>query len=986
MKTFLQIVAQDLYQRLNGRFEQLTIVFPNKRAGLFFNQALADLIPGGRPLWAPTYTTISEIFQHLSQLTTADPIELVCRLYPIYLQATGKTPDDESLDHFYSWGEMMLHDFDDLDNNLVPAEKLYANIEDLSHLTTSDYLEEEQRQALNQFFHNFRAENEHTDLKNKFRSIWDCLLNIYTSLREHLRAEGLAYTGMLKREVVERLPLIHDLDGRTYAFVGFNVLGATETALFSYLKNNPETPTYFYWDYDLHYLDPEHDITLEAGRFIRENIKKLGGVQLDPQTTYKGFDAPKDITFVSSPTEVAGACYAGSHIAHETEGTEALNQNAIVLCNESLLQPLLHALPADLQLNVTMGYPMQQTPICGLLNTLIDLQLRGFADPHTCRYASVVAVLKHPYTSILSPKCKEVLDAIRRDNILYPSVHFLGADDTLHTLFAQHTTQHDLLDYLGNVCSLAGRHYADQPRQARDSDSQLYTEAIFNAYTMINRLRAILEKGLLNVRPDTLCLMLRQIMAGKNIAFHGEPAIGVQVMGVLETRNLDFQNLIMLSVNEGRLPGKEQTESFIPYTLRAAYGMTTIEKQGSLYAYYFYRLLQRARHITLVYNSSTEGLSKGEMSRFMRQMLTDRSPQEARTHPIRFLTLTGENRAGASYSLQIEKTPDVIARLKARYDWSGGRASLFSPTAINTYIGCPLQFYLKYVAGLKKEDEVSEEIGNDVFGNVFHCAMELIYRRMGNGKDIQAPTLIALSRDEAAVGDYVDQAFNLKFFKVKDAAGARPRYNGVGQLNREVIIRYVQNQLRYDATLCPLSVLSVEDNSHAMTIDITAFTGEKLKLRLGGIIDRIDRITDGTVRQYRIVDYKTGAHPQTAASLDALFDSRAKCHHLMQALYYADVVSQKVKEPIGVALMYVKSVGNADKTEQSKYIAIGTKKDKTFINDYAAQVGREYHALLQSCLGRIFSDEPFTQAPTEEPCSYCDFIDICRRNIEKGSK
>lgn len=151
MKTFLQIVAQDLYQRLNGRFEQLTIVFPNKRAGLFFNQALADLIPGGRPLWAPTYTTISEIFQHLSPLTTADPIELVCRLYPIYLQATGKTPDDESLDHFYSWGEMMLHDFDDLDNNLVPAEKLYANIEDLSHLTTSDYLEEEQRQALNQF-------------------------------------------------------------------------------------------------------------------------------------------------------------------------------------------------------------------------------------------------------------------------------------------------------------------------------------------------------------------------------------------------------------------------------------------------------------------------------------------------------------------------------------------------------------------------------------------------------------------------------------------------------------------------------------------------------------------------------------------------------------------------------------------------------------------------------------------------------------------
>ena len=979
MKTFLQIVAHDLYTRLDGQFERLTIVFPNKRASLFFNQALAGLVPPDRPMWAPAYTTISEIFQKLSPLATADPIELVCQLYPVYLEAMGKSPDDESLDHFYSWGEMMLQDFDDLDNNLVPAERLYTNIEDLSHLTSTQYLDEEQRQAISQFFHNFRAEDENTELKSKFRTIWDNLLTIYTRFRTRLKAENLAYSGMLKREVAERLPLVHDLDGRTYAFVGFNVLNATEVALFRFLKENPTTPAYFYWDYDTHYLNREKGTTLEAGRFIEENIRLLGGVELDAAACYNNFDRPKDITFVSSPTEVAQACYAGLWIEREAQTTEQLNQNAIVLCNESLLQPVLHAMPASLQLNVTMGYPMQQTPICGFLNTLIELQLHGFTDPHTCRYASVVAVLKHPYASLLSPRAADVLEQIRHDNILYPSVHILGADPVLGELFTLHADNRSLLAYLSHVCELAGRVYARSEEAQRPSESQLYVEAIFNAYTMTNRLMGILDKDLLDVTADTLCRMLRQIIAGKSIAFHGEPAVGIQVMGVLETRNLDFENLIMLSVDEGNLPKSEQQNSFIPYTLRAAYGMTTIEKRNSLYAYYFYRLLQRARHVTVIYNSSTDGTSKGEMSRFMRQMLTDRSPEEARERPIRWTTLTGESLAQQARSITVEKTPEIIRTLCRRYDWSHGKASLFSPTAINSYINCPLQFYFRYVAGLSKEDEVSEEVGNDVFGNVFHCAMELIYRRMGN-TDIQAPTLVALSRDSEAVGRYVDRAFNLKFFKVKDeTADTPPRYNGEQQLNREVIVRYVQNQLRYDATLCPMSVLSVEDDSHSMYMEVTAFTGHRLRLRMGGIIDRIDRITDGHRRQYRIVDYKTSARPQTAGSLDRLFTPLGKSYQLMQALYYADVVSQTVREPIGVSLMYVKSVGSAENSRQEKYISIGSRKDKVEVNDFAAQFKDDYHALLQSCIDRIFSDEPFTQTVAEDKCQYCDFIDICRK-------
>lgn len=988
MKTFLEIVANDLYTKLDGNFENVSVVFPNKRASIFFNSHLARI--SDKPIWAPRYTTISELFQSLSTRTLADPILLVAYLYRSYVSITGS---QETLDRFYSWGEMLISDFDDVDKNMADASKLFANISDLQNMTDFGFLEEDQVKAIQQFFVNFNPEDK-TKLKEKFLSFWNILYPLYNSFRESLASDNLAYEGMMNREIIESIKstsvIPASAESDLYVFVGFNVLNETERSLFRIMQKQGKA--LFYWDYDEAYIAPGQagQSTFEAGRFIRENIRDFGSA-LDPGPQYANFRKPKNIHFISSPTENAQARYVSSWLGGVLNDSEPYNETAVVLCNEQLLPAILHSLPSQLitgkgksssmLLNVTMGYPLTDTPISSYVSALLKLQTDGASHRGEWRYRQVADILKHPYTSRLSSFATGILRTIRKNNMIYVPDSLFASDSALSRIFVPTDSTLALLRYLSEMTEIVGRSYMNEDKS--DFNIQLYAESIYTTHSIINRLITICETGMLTVTPNTVARLIHQITSSRTIPFHGEPAIGLQVMGLLETRCLDFRNVIMLSVNEGQLPKSTHASSFIPYTLREAYGMTTIDKKTSLYAYYFYRLMQRAENITLMYNNSTDGLSKGEMSRFMLQMLLDNGQLFARGQSISQSAVSSPNEASQLRTLSVAKDKSVMENLYNRYDLEreaqykkthGDKDMLLTPSAINCYLDCPLKFYFQYGAGMRISDDVTEEVDNAMFGTIFHSCMEHIYGPH-IGRQLQSSQLLDLAKDRATLERVADRAFAKEYFHKSDEYieqhGTVHLYNGEQLLNRHVIVSYLMNQLTADAELCPMTILGVEIERY---LDIEVPSARRFTTRIGGIIDRYDRITTPTGSLLRIVDYKTSTRPHKANSLEDLFDksNAHRPYHILQAFYYSDVVSATEHEPISPALAYIKQTSAGS----SPAIKIGKEE----ITDFASQVKDEYHEMLVSTIAEIFNpDVPFSQTDNVHHCEFCDFRTFCGR-------
>lgn len=625
MKTFLQTVAQDLYSKIGSDLSRTAIVFPNKRASLFFNEYLAA--ESDRPLWSPAYVNISELFRQLSPLKSGDPIRLVCELYKVFCE---ETHSEEPLDDFYFWGELLISDFDDVDKNLVDANRLFCNLQDLKNIMDNyDFLDKEQEEAIQQFFQNFSIDKR-TQLKEKFISLWDKLGDIYRHYRKNLSELGIAYEGMMYRHVIEGLDtglLRYD----RYVFVGFNVLNKVETRFFQLLQDAGKAM--FYWDYDIFYTRLPHEqqppYVHEAGEFILRNLKLFPN-QL-PETAFDALRHPKKVRFISAPTENAQARYLPEWVRTVMKNdaeTSKEKENAIVLCNETLLLPVLHSIPPEVEnVNITMGFPLAQTPVYSYISALMELQTTGYRrDTGRYTYEAVLAILKHPYTRQLSAAADDLEQQLTKDNRFYPLPSELKKDAFLERVFTPQNGIASICRYLTELLREVAVVYR-QEKDENDIFNQLYRESLFKSYTLVNRLLNLIESDGLTLQTDTLKRLMNRLLTSTNIPFHGEPAIGMQVMGVLETRNLDFRNLIMLSLNEGQLPKNGGDSSFIPYNLRKAFGMTTIEHKNSVYAYYFYRLIQRAENITLLYNTASDGLNRGEMSRFMLQFLVE-SPHD----------------------------------------------------------------------------------------------------------------------------------------------------------------------------------------------------------------------------------------------------------------------------------------------------------------------------------------------------------------------
>ena len=889
MKSFLEYVAEDIIQKYGTDLSRTAVVFPNKRASLFLNDKLARLT-NGKPLWSPAYITISELFRQQSSLSVADPIKLVCDLHKSFCLHTGS---DETLDKFYGWGQLLISDFDDIDKNMADADRVFANLRDIHELDDLSFLTDEQRQLLKHFFSHFTEEHE-TELKQRFLRLWSHFTDIYHDFNERLTKQGLAYEGGLYRSVVtnNHEPISNNQYDR-YLFVGFNLLQKVEQQLFSQLQKAGKA--HFYWDFDDYYMHNH-----EAGRYIATYLKYFPN-ELDSQCDdiYKNFKHPKEITYLAAPTEHIQARYVSNWLRDQQRYKDG-RRTAIVLCNEQLLPTVIHCLPDEVErVNITTGYPLSQTPVASFIQRYYDMLLGG-SSPRLVR-----AFHRHPYARF-------VVDG------------------------------QPLLTMLKAIAQGAKNEITDP----------LFQESLFRAYTLVNRLQALVESGDLQVSDTTLQRLVNQLIQQTTIPFHGEPAEGIQVMGVLETRNLDFDHVLLLSCNEGNMPKGVNDSSFIPHSIRQAYELTTIENKVSIYAYYFHRLLQRAKDVTILWNNATEDGQRGEMSRFMLQLMVE-SGQTITQHTLQ------SGKAVARYTPEaIEKTPHVIELLNQQFT---GPDNLLSPSAINKYMRCPLQFYYRYIAGIKEPDEPDDEqeLDNRIFGNIFHQAADTLYHQLP--KHVTREALDQLLKSKIAIDKAVDDAFHQEL--------PHAVIGGLHLINREVIIRYLRQLIEIDKALTPFDILGLEYDV-TRTCQLSTASSQ---LNIGGRIDRLDKMSDGRIR---VVDYKTGSRkPKPLASVEDIFDP-AKIHehsdYYLQTFTYADIVRRQQSHPVSPALLFIQHAAAKD---YDPTLCFGKEKILD-IQEHSAR----FCELLEEKVNEIFSQNiPFTPTTDLKVCQSCPYLQMCRR-------
>ena len=907
MKDFLEYVAEDMINKYGTNLSDMVVVFPNKRASLFLNEHLARYAK--KPVWSPAYITISELFRQQSQLMVADPLKLVCDLHKSFCKCTGS---QESLDKFFGWGQLLLSDFDDIDKNMADADRVFANLRDIHELDDISYLTEEQRKMIRRFFSNF-SEDHNTELKERFLRLWSHFADIYHDFNDRLRQQGLAYEGALYRQVVEeqqgKSPHSH------YLFVGFNLLQKVEQELFSSLMK--EGKARFYWDFDHYYMEGH-----EAGKYISQYLRYFPN-ELDSQSDeiYGNFRQPKHVCYISAPTENIQARYITNWLREalpHADGTTVPRcqdgrRTAVVLCNEALLQVVIHCLPPEVdKVNITTGYPLEQTPVASFIQLWFNLQLGG-RPPRLLR-----ALQRHPYAQYID----------------LPAALDMPADSSLMT---------QLLDLLRQIATNAKDTITDP----------LYQESLFRAYTLLNRLNDLISSGDLIVDDITLQRLTGQLIQQTTIPFHGEPAEGVQVMGVLETRNLDFDHVILLSCNEGNMPKGVNDSSFIPHNIRRAYELTTIDNKVAIYAYYFHRLIQRAKDVTILYNSSTEDGQRGEMSRFMLQMMVE-SPHSIERH----LLQSGQSVARWQPT-DIKKDERIMKILNDSFSSADHK---LSPTAISKYMRCQLQFYYRYVAGIKEPEVPDDELDLDniIFGTIFHEAADIIYHQLP--REINKDILDHLLKSKAEIERAVDEAFH----RIIPHTPA----NGLHLINREVIIHYLRQLISIDRRLAPFTILGLE-------CDVVRKLDHH-DIMIGGRIDRLDLINIGTLDEcIRVVDYKTGSgRLKPLADVDAIFlpeNIHNHADYYLQTFVYADAIrrQQSPTRKVSPALLFIQHAGgeNYDPT-----LCFGQDR----INDVADYSGR-FNELLEQQVDEIYStDVPFRPTNDMKVCQLCPYAQLCR--------
>lgn len=957
MKPFLYQVASLFYEKWEAEVSRLAFVFPNRRTGLFFQKYLSEV--ADTPLFSPTILTINDLFIQLSGKQSADRISMLFTLYDIYIRQSGST---ETFDEFLYWGEMLLNDFDDIDKYMANARMLFSNVTDLREIENDfDFLSDEQIAAIRSFWSSFYPRGD-TPNQQQFLAVWQVLYDLYEEFRATLAAEGKGYEGMIFREVVESMERGEspDLPYEQIVFVGLNALSVSEERFLAQLQKREIAD--FYWDY---VSDKVTDPDNKASYFVSRNLKSFpSSMKLPPEEKVK-----TEIEVIGIPSGIGQAKHVYTLLSDwckeaEMSSEEAL-RTAVILPDEHLLIPVLNAIPEQIRrINVTMGYPLAGTPVASLIEYILALQKNvRYIDRNPLFYfRDVLPVLNHRYILSTSPEIiSSLVKEITENNKIYISHTELEKTPLLEILFTPVTGVEAFSDYLIKVLeelnkvmsALSDEEEEDAPQRTND----LEQEFIFHYFTTVNRMKEVMKDARIEMKIDTFFRLLKRVTDTITIPFHGEPLSGLQIMGVLETRALDFDRLIILSMNEGIFPQRKAANSFIPYNLRRGFGLPTYEHQDSVWAYHFYRLIERASHVSLLYDTRSNGLQTGEVSRFVHQLHYHYEV------PMRDKLVVYNVSSSKTPPLAVPKREDIMRRLDA-YRKGGSKA--ISASAINTYLDCPLKFYFSVVEGIREEEEVSETIESDVFGSILHKVMEELYKPF-QGKMVTVDLLKAIRKDTALLTGAIARAFASEFFKTEVVRSL----TGQNYLIGEMIRKYVEKILERDGKLTPFVYIESERKINGL-ISLSDYS----EIRLKGFIDRVDEVRDAI----RIIDYKSGSGTTTFSSIESLFNkeekdrAKAVMQVFMYCWMYAHFTENKGKT-IQPGIYYVRSLFS-DPFDPSVYHRIERGKSEK-VEDFSGYA-QAFEEGLRGCLDEIFNPEiPFTQTPTGKACSYCPFKGIC---------
>lgn len=956
MQAILESLASYLANNPGEGSSGTKIILPNRRAGLFLQRNLSKY--NTSVSWSPAIYSISDFIGEMSQLELCDPVEAVFMLHDLY---KGLKDNAEPLDEFYHWGEIMLHDFDEMDKYLVDYHLLFRNIADLKEIEEPFAgLEPSQLAFIRQFWEGFYAGND-TPEKEQFLEMWRILPELYLKLREALRSRGEGYQGMLYREIAERIEkqTIEAPEGRIIV-AGFNALNGCEKSIFSWLKKHGAE---FFWDYDHSYTD---DPGNEAGRFMRDNL-----LSFPPAADLEAFSSlqePKEIRIFELPSDLLQAKTV-HRILDERKLPEDVDctDTAVILCDEELLMPVLMSVPQSTgEINVTMGYPMKSTPVAGFTESLLRLQHNSrVAKDGTVSfyYKDVQSILLHPYMERTETEAGGgLLEEIADRNLIQVEQSYFQSDFE-KLIFKQLKDSEELVVYLREIFLHVLEIFASEEEKLLP---ELHREFVLRILIHLNSLETLLTKHP-GIPMAIFERLFRKMLSLMRIPFEGEPLSGLQLMGILETRMLDFRHVILLSMNEEVMPASQFRHSYIPYALRLAFGMPSREDMDGIYAYYFNRLLQRTEHVDLLFNGTSEGIRTGEMSRYLHQLIYNRGVNIRRPGV--------EVMAREGIPVVVKHSPEIDQKL-SRYTRETDSAKFLSPSAINAYIDCSLKFYLRYIARIGEREEVEEEIGAAGFGTVVHESIRILYDEIaeqGNGV-ISREALEQLRKSER-----IEKVLNQTFMEhhYKGRRNAVPEGRNIIIL--KVMLRYLKKIIDTDLKISPFELVSAEQ-TYRRELEISC-QEEKMAVRIGGLIDRVDRV-DGVLR---VIDYKTGNAKREFSNVDALFDGSLSHRNgaALQTLLYSWLVlaeyqekPEKQPEQVAPGLYVMNALYDAAFDPR---LVMGSYSKREVISSFA-KLEESYLLRLEETLARIFDPGiDFVQTDNETICSYCDFSKICSR-------
>jgi len=969
--TFLDHIVSDLKKEFAGEISELCIVVPTRRAVVFLRDALAR---GYRQtLWAPRMISIQDFIRELSGWDFPEMLPLVFELYQVYLRR--KRQDDptwnEPFERFYAWGEMLVKDFDEIDKYHVDAEKLFTNIRDLKEIENFFQFSEEELEHIRRFWTALRGKKEElTEVQEEFLRIWQILNDIYEGFKHQLAQRHQAYDGMAYRYIVdrleeERLPITY----QKIVFAGFNALSRSEELIMEILLKQKKAIVY--WDVDRTYFTPPDELKAkkrsasdvshiageEPGKFIKEYHAKWK--ELDSRLIFHDMTArPKDIFISGVALQVGQARYLGQQLTDLQVSESKPQDHAIVLADEQMLFPVLYSLPPHLQsLNITMGFPLKQTNIFHLVMSILRLlrTLKFDAGQNLVfTYQEVLTLLNNPYIKAQKPELSLKLQKeINEKNLVFVSQTFLGKQDftellshIFHPPISQEnsfTSLEAILDYLSGVFNLL-------LKETSERFDRLEAEFVVQFYTHFNQLREVL----LHYRPRLslagFTQLVRESLQRSRIPFEGEPLEGVQLMGFLETRVLDFKKVFILGANEGHLPDTSKGTSFIPYSLRKGFGLPTYEEKDAIYAYHFYRLLQRAEEVHLIHNTVIQdrGGTK-EISRFIRQIrYFFRDTDNLR---IKERIVSTPSPFSRGQAICIRQNEEIQQRLADKYLSDPAQSpSFLSATALTTYLGCPLKFYFRYVAGIREAEAVEENIEANTLGSVLHYTLELLYREQLKRRLDKA----ALKEIKAEVGNKLKEAFEFHQLPWNE------ELRGMNYLYRDVIRQQVERILVKDGEAGDFQVISLEDEKRFFT----QFQVNGKSVKINGMLDRIDYLPEEDT--VRIIDYKTGrVNLKEYMPVQECFDG-VKYKEVFQGFLYAWLYKRQFPEArIKVGYYTVRELSKG-----IRFIQNGHLITESELNLFEKELGK--------LIGRIF-EEDYPQTEDESYCRYCPYNGICNR-------